>query len=369
MRCRRRVSRACAPLRPSRSSLRAIADLLERGAEALGEIVAFGDEPRGAGRDHRLGVARLVIVDRVRKRHEHRRHAGGREFGERQRARAADDEIGPRVSRGHVVDERLDVRFDARACTPRAPSRNASRRTGGAHRPASRGRDGAALPAARIEALRALAAAEHEQLQRTVAARVALAGGGSAAIARAPDCRPIRRAEMRRRIRSARAVAKCASMRLVTPGTRFCSCTTSGTRASHAAMPPGPAAKPPSDSTLRGAWRFSIARAATIARKTQRRRAACAGPCRARRRCQRLDRKPACGTSRVSRPPRCRARAPASRRRSSCATAMPGKIWPPVPPAMISTGDRASIARSSRTRRAGAPATACSAAFSARATS
>ena len=53
----------------------------ERRDEAIGESFALGDEARGAGIDHRHCVARLVIVDRLRKRHEHGRQACGAQFG------------------------------------------------------------------------------------------------------------------------------------------------------------------------------------------------------------------------------------------------------------------------------------------------
>ena len=100
---------------------------------------------------------------------------------------------------------------------------------------------------------------------------------------RAPDCRPIRRAEARRRNRTARVCANCASMRFVTPGTRFCSCTISGT----CDEPRRDAARArrrsrPCYSTLRGALAHDRrARRRPRARAATARPVARARPCRA----------------------------------------------------------------------------------------
>ncbi|MCY1529321.1 hypothetical protein D9M68_644570 [compost metagenome] len=59
-----------------------------------------------------IGIARLVVVDRVGQRHQERRQAGGGQFAHGQGAGAADDQIGPGVGTGHVLDEGRDLGFD-----------------------------------------------------------------------------------------------------------------------------------------------------------------------------------------------------------------------------------------------------------------
>ena len=86
---------------------------MQRSTETRLETVAFRDQFRGAARDQRLRVVRLMIVHRGRKRHENRRQSDGAQFRQRQRAGAADDDIGPRIRGGHVVDECIDLRVDA----------------------------------------------------------------------------------------------------------------------------------------------------------------------------------------------------------------------------------------------------------------
>ena len=134
--------------------------------------------------------------------------------------------------------------------------------------------------------------------------------------------------------------ANFASTRLVMPGIWFCSCTYSGTRSSVAAMPPGPAAKPPKLIAARGRMRRKICSACKTAR------ASIHGatiffikP---------LPRSPATFTplkesffvgisllSKLFEEPN--QLTSTSRFAKSAATARPGKTWPPVPPAMIMT--------------------------------
>ena len=54
---------------------------------------------------HKTGVGGLVIVHRMRVRHEQRAHAGGGELGDGERAGAAHHHIGIAVSRHHIVDK------------------------------------------------------------------------------------------------------------------------------------------------------------------------------------------------------------------------------------------------------------------------
>ena len=131
------------------------------------------------------------------------------------------------------------------------------------------------------------------------------------------------------------------STRLVMPGARFCSCTSNGNPDIQAASPPGPEAKPPNPITARGRRRRSTARAALTA--LSRRNGA------ASRVSLPLPRTPATGsvsisipcwgTSRVSIAPVAPSQTTGTPRpRSTCATASAGKMWPPVPPAITTTG-------------------------------
>ncbi len=67
---------------------------------------------RGAARNERLRVVCLMIVHRCGERNQNRWQSHGAKFRQRQRASAADHDIGPRVSTGHVVDERINLRID-----------------------------------------------------------------------------------------------------------------------------------------------------------------------------------------------------------------------------------------------------------------
>ena len=223
-----------------------------------------------------------------------RRHAGGRELGDRQRAGAADGEVGPAVGAGHVVDERRARRPRCRAT--RRPPRVSSRplRAGLVQHLGTQRRAAARASAAGthgVEARRALAAAEHEQAHRALARRRSARSGGAQRgdLRRAPDCRRARAcdaaAEAARESRRARASARRASTRLVRPAMAFCSWITSGRRSSHAATPPGPETKPPAPSTTRGRWRRTTRSAWHSATRQPERRGAAASqrPCRAGR--------------------------------------------------------------------------------------
>ncbi len=56
-----------------------------------------------------LGVAQLVVVRGVRKRHQHRRPAGGLKFRQGHGARPADHQVGSAQGAGHVVDVGHDL--------------------------------------------------------------------------------------------------------------------------------------------------------------------------------------------------------------------------------------------------------------------
>ena len=119
-------------------------------------------------------VAGLVVVDRVRERHQHAGHADGRDFGHRHRARAADQQVGLRVGTGHVVDELEHRRADAQLAVARrervAPTAPALvHHHGTLLRRQQRQRRRHHV----VERLRSQAAADYQQVQRAGAPRVA----------------------------------------------------------------------------------------------------------------------------------------------------------------------------------------------------
>ena len=155
----------------------------------------------------------------------------GRELRDRDRAGAADDQVGFGVAPRHVVDEGDQLAFDA--CAARSSSCSASRcfspawcTTAGLFRQ-QRQRLGQRL----VQRLRAEAAADHEDAQRPAAAREALLRRRAArAMSRAhriagPLARPCSASGKRHHDLVARLPA---STRLVSPAMAFCSCSASG---------------------------------------------------------------------------------------------------------------------------------------------
>lgn len=61
-----------------------------------------------------VGVTRLMVINRVGQRYQQRRQTGGGQFADGQCACAADHQIGPAIGLGHVLDERRNLRLDAR---------------------------------------------------------------------------------------------------------------------------------------------------------------------------------------------------------------------------------------------------------------
>ena len=132
--------------------------------------------------------------------------------------------------------------------------------------------------------------------------------------------------------------ASLASTRLASPAIEFCSCSTSGRPVSTAIMPAGNVMYPPSPSTTAGRTSRSAASDCQQARaRLKGSRSTVIRP---------LPRRPPNCTAFISipRPGTNLASMPAglpsqttrqSRSRIRSATARPGKIWPPVPPAMM----------------------------------
>ncbi len=78
--------------------------------QPLGRELRLRNLRRRARVDEELRVGALLVGDRAGQRHDDRADADRGELGDRRRAAAADDEIGFRVARGHVVDERDALR-------------------------------------------------------------------------------------------------------------------------------------------------------------------------------------------------------------------------------------------------------------------
>jgi len=81
--------------------------------ELLRRQIALLDEDRRPAIGEVARIGRLVVVDRERERHQDRRHPDGGELGDRDRAGAADRDVGLRVRLRHVLDERHQLRGDA----------------------------------------------------------------------------------------------------------------------------------------------------------------------------------------------------------------------------------------------------------------
>ena len=142
--------------------------------EGLGRQIGLRQMDRRAGFVHVGRVVALVAGRRYGERHQDARHSGGREFGDRDGAGTAKHDIGRRIARGHVVDERQDFRLDIRGGIRRA------HRIGlvGAglmhdHGPLAAGQQAHGFGQRSIERLRAQAAAHHQQPERTGPALVA----------------------------------------------------------------------------------------------------------------------------------------------------------------------------------------------------
>jgi hypothetical protein len=132
--------------------------------QSLNGELAIGDQHRGAFA-HEIGCVRaLVIVHRRGKRHENGADADRRKLRDRERAGAADHEVGPCVGRGHVVDEWNDAGAHAGARVIRARGLEPAL----ARLMACLDADGVCQARKRkghhrVQARRALAAAQHQQ--------------------------------------------------------------------------------------------------------------------------------------------------------------------------------------------------------------
>ncbi|SOY49839.1 hypothetical protein CBM2585_A160381 [Cupriavidus taiwanensis] len=78
--------------------------------QALGRQVVLLHQQGRALAGQKLCVGGLVIIHRVRERHEQRRHARRGHFRHRHRAGAADHQVGVGIGPRHVVDERQGLR-------------------------------------------------------------------------------------------------------------------------------------------------------------------------------------------------------------------------------------------------------------------
>ena len=78
------------------------------------EAFAFGDQHGGAVLDQEFGVARLVVVDRSRERHQHRAEPAAHNSASVNAPARHTTRSAQRVGRGHVGDERFDAGQHAR---------------------------------------------------------------------------------------------------------------------------------------------------------------------------------------------------------------------------------------------------------------
>ena len=212
--------------------------------ESLDESLALRQQQRRAARrPAHSRVARLVVVDRVRERHQERRYAGRADLGQRQRTGAADDEIGPRVGAAMSSmkgSTRLRCRRGSR---PRAPARHASHRTDGA-RNRRCARDAASASGTRVLSARApwLPPSTSRRSGPSRPAE-ALHRRGSAAIVGAHRIAdPLAALRTSAESRSARGGRNAPARGWSRRATRFCSCTISGMRAKPRGDAAGPAA-------------------------------------------------------------------------------------------------------------------------------
>ena len=90
---------------------RAIGQRAQGGRQLGGQRIRLRQQARGVAIDQEPRVLGLVVIDRLRKRHQHAADADRAQFGQRQRTRATHDQIGPRVRLRHVGDEGLDARL------------------------------------------------------------------------------------------------------------------------------------------------------------------------------------------------------------------------------------------------------------------
>ena len=125
--------------------------------QALGREVALLDADRPAGGLQHAGIDELVLIERMRQRHQDGRPADGGKLGHRGGAGAGDHQMGGRHARRQVGKERRDLGGDAEpGISARAPRRG-PRRAPAARRPSARAdrRRGVRSPPARSRPSRA----------------------------------------------------------------------------------------------------------------------------------------------------------------------------------------------------------------------
>ena len=163
----RSASRSAASSAPADLAPAAIAASLPRiggergdlGGEPLRREVVLRQHDRAAGLRQHVGIGELVLVERVRQRHQDRRPADRRELGDRRGAGARDHEMRRRDARRQVGEERRDL----------------GRRRRAAHRPRAR----AATSSSR-------ACCTMSSRARSAGSSCAIAGGTMSAMTRAP---------------------------------------------------------------------------------------------------------------------------------------------------------------------------------------
>jgi hypothetical protein len=136
------------------------------------------DPMRRAGRGEKIRVRRLLVGDRAGQRNHDRAKPDGSELRDGDRAAATNNQVGPRVARRHVIDERDALGIDVGIAIRRAQQLDMlgarlMDNHGSNRFVHARERGGYAL----VQRLRAEAAADDQQSQRSVAICKALVGG------------------------------------------------------------------------------------------------------------------------------------------------------------------------------------------------
>ena len=140
------------------------------GGYPFGRELGLADQERSARRGERRGVGQLILIERVRQRHQYRRPADGRDLGHGRGARARDHQMAFGHARGQVRKESGDLRRHIeppidRTHRIRDPLRGIAARRGCANARAC-GSASTARGHHFAHHARTLAAAEHDEAER-----------------------------------------------------------------------------------------------------------------------------------------------------------------------------------------------------------
>src|SRR5712692_5703909 len=122
---------------------------------------------------HGHGVVTLMIIGSIRVRHQNRRPATGGELRQCTGARPTQDQVGPAIAVGHIVQKRLHLRLQTRLGVGlgHLSTIGISSLVHQAKMPLMRCEHGRCLHHRLIDAMRPLTAAEHQEMQALVSTR------------------------------------------------------------------------------------------------------------------------------------------------------------------------------------------------------